>query len=89
MKTSWRSASLVATAAAVLALTTACGQESGTQSTGSQNVGAAAAANGYGQATSSSTTSPNGYGADQQSAAPRRNPQVSWPSRRARRSARC
>ncbi|MER5339667.1 SCO0930 family lipoprotein [Streptomyces mirabilis] len=71
MKTSWRSASLVATAAAVLALTTACGQESGTQSTGSQNVGAAAAANGYGQATSSSTTSPNGYGADQQSAAPK------------------
>ncbi len=44
MKTSWRSASLVATAAAVLALTTACGQESGTQSTGSQNVGAAAVA---------------------------------------------
>ena len=29
MKTSWRSASLVATAAAVLVLTTACGQESG------------------------------------------------------------
>jgi predicted lipoprotein with Yx(FWY)xxD motif len=70
MKTSWRSASLVASAAAVLALTTACGQESGTTpSTGSQNVGAAAAANGYGQSTSSSTTSPNGYGADQQSAA--------------------
>ncbi|WP_369231046.1 SCO0930 family lipoprotein [Streptomyces sp. R21] len=65
MKTSWRSASLVATAAAVLALTTACGQES-TPSTGSQNVGAAAAADGYG-----STASPtvgagagNGYGAD-------------------------
>ncbi|QFZ73117.1 hypothetical protein GFH48_07435 [Streptomyces fagopyri] len=67
MKTSWRSASLVATAAAVLALTTACGQDSGTQSTGSQNVGAAAAANGYGQA--SSTATPNGYGADQQGAA--------------------
>jgi len=67
MKTSWRSASLVATAAAMLALTAACGQESGTQSTGSQNVGAAAAANGYGS--SSSTTAPstgagNGYGAD-------------------------
>ncbi|WP_060877915.1 SCO0930 family lipoprotein [Streptomyces scabiei] len=39
MKTSWRSASLVATAAAVLVLTTACGQEQG--STSSQNVGAA------------------------------------------------
>ncbi|MFE9095837.1 SCO0930 family lipoprotein [Streptomyces sp. NPDC007264] len=60
MKTSWRSASLVATAAAVLALTTACGQESGTQSPGSQNVGATAAAGGYG-----SVTDPgNGYGAD-------------------------
>ncbi|KOU58993.1 lipoprotein [Streptomyces sp. MMG1533] len=46
MKTSWRSASLVASAAAVLALTTACGQESGT-STGSQNVGATAAAGDY------------------------------------------
>ncbi|EKX66497.1 hypothetical protein Sipo8835_13435 [Streptomyces ipomoeae] len=39
MNTSWRSASLVASAAAVLVLTTACGQESG--STSSQNVGAA------------------------------------------------
>ncbi|MFF9040345.1 SCO0930 family lipoprotein [Streptomyces sp. NPDC014892] len=39
MKTSWRSASLVATAAAVLVLTTACGQEQG--STSAQNVGAA------------------------------------------------
>ncbi|MFK4100371.1 SCO0930 family lipoprotein [Streptomyces sp. NPDC019531] len=48
MKTSWRSASLVASAAAVLALTTACGQESGTSSVGSQNVGATAAAGGYG-----------------------------------------
>ncbi|MFD4547771.1 SCO0930 family lipoprotein [Streptomyces sp. NPDC058466] len=68
MKTSWRSASLVATAAAVLALTTACGQEQGTQSTGSQNVGATAAAGDYG----TSTTAGNGYGADsgtQQSAA--------------------
>ncbi|MGV9245293.1 SCO0930 family lipoprotein [Streptomyces sp. NPDC003710] len=61
MKTSWRSASLVATAAAVLALTTACGQESGTQSTGSQNVGATAAAGGLG---SPSTVPGNGYGAD-------------------------
>ncbi|MEV7991725.1 SCO0930 family lipoprotein [Streptomyces sp. NPDC086077] len=47
MKTSWRSASLVVSAAAVLALTTACGQESGPQSA-SQNVGATAAAGGYG-----------------------------------------
>ncbi|MEU9288005.1 SCO0930 family lipoprotein [Streptomyces sp. NPDC048275] len=70
MKNSWRSASLVASAAAVLVLTTACGQEKGTtQSTGSQNVGAAAAANGYGQGTSSSTTSPNDAGAAQQGAA--------------------
>ncbi|MER6126638.1 SCO0930 family lipoprotein [Streptomyces sp. NPDC001795] len=61
MKTSWRSASLVATAAAVLALTTACGQESGTQSAGSQNVGATAAAGGFGTTT---TTPGNGYGAD-------------------------
>ncbi|MCX5135433.1 SCO0930 family lipoprotein [Streptomyces sp. NBC_00340] len=59
MKTSWRSASLVAAAAAVLALTTACGQEQGTP-TGSQNVGATAAAGGYG----TSTTAGNGYGAD-------------------------
>lgn len=49
MKTSWRSASLVASAAAVLALTTACGQESA-PSTGSQNVGATAAAGDYGSA---------------------------------------
>ncbi|MCZ9352802.1 SCO0930 family lipoprotein [Streptomyces mutabilis] len=42
MKTSWRSASLVASAAAVLALTTACGQDGG-GATGSQNVGATAA----------------------------------------------
>ena len=48
MKTSWRNASLVASAAAVLVLTTACGQESGTSSVGSQNVGATAAAGGYG-----------------------------------------
>ncbi|MEU0026769.1 SCO0930 family lipoprotein [Streptomyces sp. NPDC006335] len=48
MKTSWRNASLVASAAVVLALTTACGQEGGTSSVGSQNVGATAAAGGYG-----------------------------------------
>ncbi|WP_151475606.1 SCO0930 family lipoprotein [Streptomyces albicerus] len=50
MKTSWRSASLVASAAAVLVLTTACGQDNADTSTGSQNVGAAPAANGYGSA---------------------------------------
>jgi predicted lipoprotein with Yx(FWY)xxD motif len=49
MKTSWRSASLVASAAAVLALTTACGQEAA-PSASSQNVGATAAAGGYGSA---------------------------------------
>ncbi|GHB33032.1 lipoprotein [Streptomyces viridiviolaceus] len=42
MKTSWRSASLVASAAAVLALTTACGQDGGSAAN-SQNVGATAA----------------------------------------------
>ncbi|MFF9868948.1 SCO0930 family lipoprotein [Streptomyces sp. NPDC013953] len=43
MKT-WRNASLAVTAAAVLALTTACGQEKGTQNTNGQSVGAAAPA---------------------------------------------
>ncbi|MFJ8105945.1 SCO0930 family lipoprotein [Streptomyces sp. NPDC096132] len=42
MKTSWRSASLVASVVGVLTLTTACGQESGSAS--SQNVGATAQA---------------------------------------------
>ncbi|WP_369032205.1 SCO0930 family lipoprotein [Streptomyces adonidis] len=55
MKTSWRSASLVASAAAVLALTTACGQDKATD-TSSQNVGAAApAAGGYGSTAGTST----------------------------------
>ncbi|GGQ77081.1 SCO0930 family lipoprotein [Streptomyces asoensis] len=45
MKTTWRSASLAAGAVAVLALTTACGSESGT-SASSQNVGATAPAGG-------------------------------------------
>ncbi|MEU0673533.1 SCO0930 family lipoprotein [Streptomyces sp. NPDC006172] len=45
MKTSWRSASLVASAVTVLALTTACGQEDGT-SASSQNVGVTAPAGG-------------------------------------------
>ncbi|MET7452637.1 SCO0930 family lipoprotein [Streptomyces sp. NPDC005574] len=69
MKTSWRSASLVASAVAVLALTTACGQEA-TSSAGSQNVGATAAAGDYtspGASTGTSlgsTGSGNGYGSD-------------------------
>ncbi|MFE1247989.1 SCO0930 family lipoprotein [Streptomyces sp. NPDC058735] len=46
MKTSWRSASFVASAAAVLALTTACGQDS--PPAASQNVGATAAPGDYG-----------------------------------------
>ncbi|MGX4688331.1 SCO0930 family lipoprotein [Streptomyces sp. JNUCC 63] len=67
MNTSWRSASLVATAAAVLALTTACGQE--TPSAGSQNVGATAAAGGFGSSgtgTGTGAGAGNGYGADGQ-----------------------
>ncbi|MET8690129.1 SCO0930 family lipoprotein [Streptomyces sp. NPDC004732] len=44
----WRSASLVATAAALLALTTACGQEKGDQSPNGQNVGNEAPAKGDG-----------------------------------------
>ncbi|MFF1274175.1 SCO0930 family lipoprotein [Streptomyces marokkonensis] len=47
MKTSWRTASLVASAAAVLALTTACGQDAPPPAS-SQNVGATAAAGDYG-----------------------------------------
>ncbi|MFF0459478.1 SCO0930 family lipoprotein [Streptomyces mexicanus] len=47
MNTSWRSASLVATAAAVLALTTACGQD-GTSAAEGRNVAATAAADGRG-----------------------------------------
>ncbi|MFJ8648742.1 SCO0930 family lipoprotein [Streptomyces sp. NPDC093546] len=43
MKT-WRNASLAVTAAAVLALTTACGQEKGSQTPNGQSVGAAAPA---------------------------------------------
>ncbi|WP_327699238.1 SCO0930 family lipoprotein [Streptomyces sp. NBC_00459] len=63
MKTSWRSASLVASAAAVLALTTACGQEKGAD-TSSQNVGAAApAAGGYGSVAGTGTAG-TGTGTD-------------------------
>lgn len=68
MKTSWRSASLVASAAAVLALTTACGQENGT-STGAQNVGATSAAGGYGTSTTAGADAGNGYGADSKESA--------------------
>ncbi|MDF3298774.1 SCO0930 family lipoprotein [Streptomyces tropicalis] len=69
MKTSWRSASLVATAAAVMALTAACGQDS-TPSAGSQNVGATAAAGDYGNSgTGNGAGAGNGYGADGQQAA--------------------
>ncbi|WP_432026278.1 SCO0930 family lipoprotein [Streptomyces sp. 1222.5] len=66
MKTSWRAASLVATAASVLALTTACGQDKATTPASSaQNVGATAAADGYGNPGSGTTTGAgNGYGAD-------------------------
>ncbi|MET9494701.1 SCO0930 family lipoprotein [Streptomyces sp. NPDC006552] len=58
MKTSWRNASLAVTAAALLALTTACGQEAGGTATNGQNVGnAAPAQGGYGS---------DGYGSSQQ-----------------------
>lgn len=57
----WRNASLAVTAVAVLALTTACGQEQGTTTNG-QSVGAAAAAgDGYGSDTD--------YGTDTEAAA--------------------
>ncbi|MFD4787258.1 SCO0930 family lipoprotein [Streptomyces sp. NPDC058459] len=67
MKTSWRTAALVATAASVLALTTACGQDNVTPpAAAAQNVGASASAPGTGLVTG------NGYGADgaQSSASP-------------------
>ncbi|MEV3856382.1 SCO0930 family lipoprotein [Streptomyces sp. NPDC050095] len=64
MKTSWRSASLVATAAALLALTTACGQDKGGSSADGQNVGnAAQAQGGYG----SDGNGSDGYGSSGQS----------------------
>ncbi|MCH0564536.1 MULTISPECIES: SCO0930 family lipoprotein [unclassified Streptomyces] len=47
MKTSWRSASLAVGAVAVLALTTACGQDGGGARAVSQNVGATAPAGDY------------------------------------------
>ncbi|MEW1646630.1 MULTISPECIES: SCO0930 family lipoprotein [unclassified Streptomyces] len=73
MKTSWRSASLAATAVSVMALTAACGSENvTTPSSAAQNVGATAAAGGYGSvgaSASASTGAGNGYGADGQQAA--------------------
>ncbi|MFG2576794.1 SCO0930 family lipoprotein [Streptomyces sp. NPDC048481] len=69
MKTTWRSASLAAGTVAVLALTAACGSESGT-SASSQNVGATAPAggiagvgSGYGAAGASQSPAPGGVGA--------------------------
>ncbi|MCF3129611.1 SCO0930 family lipoprotein [Streptomyces olivochromogenes] len=74
MKTSWRGASMVATAASVLVLTTACGQDNATTpSSAAQNVGATAAAGDYGSVTAGAGTGAgNGYGADgsQASSAP-------------------
>ncbi|MDT0475113.1 SCO0930 family lipoprotein [Streptomyces sp. DSM 41014] len=64
MKTTWRSASLAASAVAVLALTTACGQETA-PAAGSQSVGATAAAGGVVGVGASASPS-NGYGADGQ-----------------------
>ncbi|MEU6282826.1 SCO0930 family lipoprotein [Streptomyces sp. NPDC047028] len=66
MNTSWRTASLVATAAAVLTLTTACGQDNTTTpSSAAQNVGATAVPGGYGNpGTGAGTGAGNGYGAD-------------------------
>ncbi|WP_445284789.1 SCO0930 family lipoprotein [Streptomyces sp. DSM 118148] len=65
MRTSWRTASLVATAASVLALTTACGQDNTTTpASAAQNVGVAtAAAGGYGSPGAGAEAG-NGYGAD-------------------------
>ncbi|WP_330461119.1 SCO0930 family lipoprotein [Streptomyces sp. NBC_00820] len=72
MKTSWRTASLVATAVSVLALTTACGQENAAApASAAQNVGATTAAGGYG---SSATDTGNGYGADSNQGAGSRAP---------------
>ncbi len=74
MNTSWRTASLVATAASVLALTTACGQDNTTTpASAAQNVGATAAAGNSGNPGSGTVAGAgNGYGADgsQSSASP-------------------
>ena len=73
MKTSWRSASLVASAAAVLALTTACGQDS--PPAASQNVGATAAPGDYGSIGSGTAGTAGGTATGQPSA-----PSASSPS---------
>ncbi|MFF9118642.1 SCO0930 family lipoprotein [Streptomyces massasporeus] len=73
MKTSWRSASLVASAAAVLALTTACGQDS--PPAASQNVGATAAPGDYGSIGSGTAGAAGGAASAQPSA-----PSASSPS---------
>ncbi|MFJ4817987.1 SCO0930 family lipoprotein [Streptomyces sp. NPDC088801] len=73
MKTSWRSASLVASAAAVLALTTACGQDS--PPAASQNVGATAAPGDYGSIGSGTAGAAGGAAAGQPAA-----PSASSPS---------
>ncbi|MGV9759867.1 SCO0930 family lipoprotein [Streptomyces tricolor] len=74
MNTSWRTASLVAIAASVLALTTACGQDNTTTpASAAQNVGATAAAGNSGNPGSGTVSGAgNGYGADgsQSSASP-------------------
>jgi predicted lipoprotein with Yx(FWY)xxD motif len=57
----------------VLALTTACGQEQA-PSTGTQNVGATAAAGGYG--TSATAGAGNGYGADSKDQSAAAKPEV-------------
>ncbi|GAA3491038.1 SCO0930 family lipoprotein [Streptomyces cremeus] len=63
----WRNVSLAVTAAAVLTLTTACGQDSGDGSAGARSVGSPAAAGGGGEG--------YGYG-DDKAAAPRRAGQL-------------
>ncbi|GAA2736268.1 SCO0930 family lipoprotein [Streptomyces nogalater] len=74
MKTSWRTASLAATAAAVLALTTACGQDDGTTpASAARNAGATVAAGDDGPPGGGTAIGAgNGYGADgtQDSTAP-------------------
>lgn len=65
MKTSWRTASLVATAASVLVLTTACSQgNTTTPASAAQNVGATAPAGNPTSGAGVGTGAGNGYGAD-------------------------
>ncbi|MFH9657434.1 SCO0930 family lipoprotein [Streptomyces sp. NPDC017248] len=66
MNTSWRTASLVATAAAVLALTAACGQDdTTTPASAARDIGATAPAGDYGgPGGQTATGTGNGYGAD-------------------------